>query len=116
MPGQAGGAHGTSVGRGRTQLGRCRYTNLRVPGHSPVQDEPVDPLKPDDLLAVAASCAGTLRSFVGEDWDARAGALEWTCRQTLEHICALGYAPILATRGNTVWPLALTVRPHSSVG
>jgi hypothetical protein len=40
-----------------------------------------------------------------------AGDLEWTCRETLEHVCGLAYAPVLATRATSFRPLALAVVP-----
>jgi len=66
---------------------------------------------PDDLVATAERCAEALRPLQNHDWDARAGDLEWTCRETLEHVCTLGYASVLATRATSFRPLALTVAP-----
>lgn len=45
-----------------------------------------DPLQPVDLLATATLCRQTLAPTVAADWTARAGALTWTCRRTLDHI------------------------------
>ncbi|WP_189785356.1 GNAT family N-acetyltransferase [Streptomyces capitiformicae] len=47
---------------------------------------------------------GVLREAVGRDWEGvRAGRLEWSCRETAEHIasCLLGYAGQLAGRATT---------------
>src|SRR5688572_19701887 len=75
----------------------------------------VERLTPEDLIAVARLCGTTLRGFIDRDWDTSAIGVDWTCRETLEHICSLGYAPVLATRGDLVWPPALMVRPDSSI-
>src|SRR5690349_21366455 len=69
--------------------------------------------RPDDLIAGASVCTGTLRPLVGEDWSAKAGNLDWTCREALEHVCALAYGPVLAARATEFRPLALTVAPDA---
>jgi hypothetical protein len=51
----------------------------------------------DDLIRAADLCWETLAPFGGADWTVPAGGIEWTCRQTLEHLCSLAYAPQLAT-------------------
>jgi hypothetical protein len=66
---------------------------------------------PDDLIATAVLCHDAMAALVDRDWSARAGELDWSCRTTLEHLCALAYAPVLATRATAFRPLALAVTP-----
>jgi uncharacterized protein (TIGR03083 family) len=67
--------------------------------------------EPDHLIATADGCVEVLAPLVDRDWDVPAAGLDWTCRQTIEHVCGLGYAPVLATRSTSFRPLALTVAP-----
>lgn len=67
--------------------------------------------QPDDLIATADGCAAVLAPLLDRDWDGPAGDLGWTCRQTIEHVCGLAYAPLLAARATSFRPLALTVAP-----
>jgi len=59
-------------------------------------------IAPADVIAAAASCVTHLSPSIDspERWDALAGDLEWTCRQTVDHVAdALTYyAGNLATR------------------
>ena len=52
---------------------------------------------PDDLVEVTEICVATLEVLSGRDWSVPAGNLDWSCRQTLEHICALAYGHISLT-------------------
>lgn len=70
---------------------------------------------PDDLVAVVEVCASTLEPLTGSDWTVPAGGLDWSCRQTLEHVCSLGYGPQLASRAGSFRPLALMVTPDASL-
>lgn len=70
---------------------------------------------PDDLLDACEICVAVLGPLVDLSWSPSAGALEWSCRQTLEHLCGLGYAPVLATRATELRPLALRVAPDASI-
>jgi hypothetical protein len=72
--------------------------------------------EPDDLRAVADVCAAALGSAAGAGWEARAEPTEWTCRDTLVHLCGLAYAPQLATRADGFRPLALQVAPGAPIG
>lgn len=70
-------------------------------------------LDSDDLIAVADHCVASLGALVDRDWDTtRPPGLEWTCRQTLEHVCALSYAPVLAIRSEGSPKLAFSVYPN----
>lgn len=41
---------------------------------------------PQDVRAAAAACRDALAGYVDRDWSVRAGELDWSCRQTLDHI------------------------------
>ena len=41
---------------------------------------------PEDVRAAAVVCREALSGVVDLDWSGRAGELDWSCRQTLEHI------------------------------
>ena len=72
--------------------------------------------EPDDLIATVNGCVAVLRPLLDRDWDVPAGGLDWTCRETLEHVCGLAYAPVLATRAAAFRPLALAVAPGAPLG
>jgi uncharacterized protein (TIGR03083 family) len=57
-------------------------------------------LVPDDLLEAIGATRQALTPALDADWEARAGSLDWTCRQTLDHVAnaLLFYAAHLATR------------------
>lgn len=69
----------------------------------------------DDLLTASEVCVAALGPLVDLSWSPRAGALEWSCRQTVEHLCGLAYAPVLATRATELHPLALRVAPNAAI-
>lgn len=69
----------------------------------------------DDLRRVANLCTHALGPAVEGDWSAPAGGTEWTCRQTLEHLCGLAFVPQLATRAEDFKPLALQVASGASI-
>ncbi|WP_218012347.1 maleylpyruvate isomerase N-terminal domain-containing protein [Micromonospora sp. WMMA1996] len=54
----------------------------------------------DDLDRAAGAVAATLGSVTGADWSRSAGGLEWTCRQTVEHLAdtLLSYAAQVVSR------------------
>ena len=63
---------------------------------------------PEDVKAAAAVCREALSDFVDLDWSVRAGELDWTCRQTLEHMpqTQLSYASQLALAAKDRLPRA----------
>ncbi len=67
-----------------------------------------DTVGPEDVRAAAAAFRETLSSAVDLDWSVRAGGLDWTCRQTLEHIpnTQISYASQLATAATDRIPRA----------
>lgn len=71
---------------------------------------------PDDLIRTADFCYEALAPFSDADWERPAGGLDWSCRQTLEHLCGLAYSSQLATRAAAFTPLALQVRPGAPIG
>ena len=68
-----------------------------------------DALGPEDVRAAAGICRGALSDFVELDWSVLAGGLEWSCRQTLEHIpnTQVFYASQLALAAKERLPRAL---------
>jgi hypothetical protein len=67
------------------------------------------PLSPDDLIETVELCRESLVDLLDRDWSMRAGELDWTCRQALEHLCTLPYVPTLATRRVDGWPAQVLV-------
>ncbi|MDE3075145.1 MAG: hypothetical protein KGJ86_06920 [Chloroflexota bacterium] len=57
-------------------------------------------LRPEDLTAAAGAAVSALRPVVGADWTVKAGDLDWSCVQTIDHIVGalLRYATNLSTR------------------
>lgn len=49
-------------------------------------------ITPDDLAVMAGLCRDALLVRRDDDWDRPAANVEWTCRQTLEHVCLMGVA------------------------
>jgi hypothetical protein len=70
---------------------------------------------PSDLVDVADFSALVLGPATAMDWNVRAGPLDWSCRQTLEHLASLAFAPQLAMRATTFRPLGLAVAPDASI-
>ena len=62
---------------------------------------PPDPVTADDLLAAADLTVAVLESGREGDWSARAGELDWTCWETVEHLADdwFDYAAQLGERG-----------------
>jgi hypothetical protein len=61
------------------------------------------PVTADDLDAAVSTTLTTLRPATGRDWSVPAGALEWDCWHTAEHIgdCLLSYAGQLVAQPTT---------------
>jgi predicted N-acetyltransferase YhbS len=76
-------------------------------------------LSGDDVRQAAAVCIDALAPLADRDWEARAGDLDWTARQTIEHVVeGLGfYARDLATPVRSLPPheLAVVCAPDSTV-
>ncbi|MFI6513543.1 maleylpyruvate isomerase N-terminal domain-containing protein [Streptosporangium sp. NPDC050855] len=55
---------------------------------------------PGLLSAVVDDCLAVLLEGADQDWSRRAGDLDWTCRQTLDHLALglVGYAGLLIAR------------------
>ena len=68
-----------------------------------------DTVGPENVRAAAAVCREALSDLVDRDWSVRAGDLDWSCRQTLEHITQtqLYYASHLAFAAKERLPRAL---------
>lgn len=58
---------------------------------------------PEELDLAARSSIEALGRVVDEDWSRRAGTLDWTCRQTVDHTidCVFSYAMQLAARAES---------------
>ena len=63
---------------------------------------------PEDVRAAAAVCREALSGVVDLDWSIKAGELDWSCRQTLEHIpsTSINYASQLALAATERLPRA----------
>jgi uncharacterized protein (TIGR03083 family) len=63
-------------------------------------------VRPEDLTDAAAFAFATLEPELDRDWNAPAGSLQWSCRQTLDHIvdCQFFYAGHLARRATSRLP------------
>ncbi|MEV7007792.1 maleylpyruvate isomerase N-terminal domain-containing protein [Streptosporangium sp. NPDC051022] len=48
--------------------------------------EPAGPVTADDVRHAVRLAVATLRGAAEADWDARAGSLEWSCWETVEHL------------------------------
>ncbi|MEV1051616.1 hypothetical protein [Streptomyces sp. NPDC049887] len=59
----------------------------RASGVPDASEEPTrTPVTADDVQHAVRLALATLRAGLGADWDVRAGALEWTCWETVEHL------------------------------
>jgi hypothetical protein len=71
--------------------------------------------RPDDLVDVTELCSAALGRVASADWSKSAADTDWTCRQTLEHLCSLAFAHQLATRARTFRPVAVAVVPEAPI-
>ena len=76
--------------------------------------ELLDPT-PEDLVDVTELCSAALGRVASADWSTLATGTDWTCRQTLEHLCSLAFAHQLATRARAFRPIAVAVVPEASI-
>lgn len=60
-------------------------------------------MTPEEFAHVAALADHAFRELVDRDWSVPAGGLDWSCRQTLDHIvdCVFSYALQLAARSSS---------------
>jgi hypothetical protein len=70
---------------------------------------------PDDLVAATEYCARVLDPLASRDWSIPAASTDWTCRETLEHLCSLAYAHQLAARAQTFRPVVVGVVPDAPI-
>ncbi|MFH0174827.1 maleylpyruvate isomerase N-terminal domain-containing protein [Streptomyces cacaoi] len=59
------------------------------------------PVTADDVQEAVRSAVAALRGAEAADWDAKAGSLDWSCRETVEHLAddLFAYAAQLGPRG-----------------
>ena len=64
---------------------------------------------PEDVRVAAAACQDALSGLVELDWSVKAAGLDWSCRQTLEHIpnTQISYASQLASAAKDRLPRAI---------
>ncbi|MFD8825613.1 hypothetical protein ACFV1C_25090 [Streptomyces sp. NPDC059605] len=70
------------------------------------------------LAATADDCLAVLREEAGRDWSRPAHGLDWTCRQTLDHLALglVGYAGLLIARPvDRYVTLFASLDPHAAV-
>ena len=70
-----------------------------------------------DVHQAVSEAIAVLAPHVDQDWEVRAGSLEWTCWRTAEHIAhdLLAYAcQLAATPADGYLPFDLVVRPSAS--
>jgi hypothetical protein len=73
-------------------------------------------LRPDDVIAAAATAQAALRPVAGRDWSVRAGPLEWDVEQTITHMigATAKYVLYLASRCEHFIGLAVTRWPDAT--
>lgn len=73
--------------------------------------------QPDDIGVAVRLCRATLEPLADGDWSIRAGDLEWSARQTLEHMVGVldFYALHLAARAPQHLPLRYALDPGLSI-
>lgn len=72
---------------------------------------------PTDLQRAADVAATALSPHIGRDWNPAAGTLDWSCRQTLDHIVGalVWYSTQLATRAQQRIPPVRGGEPDAEV-
>lgn len=73
-----------------------------------------DSIQPNDIRAAAQSSRQALEPVVDADWTGSAGALDWDCRTTLEHVIFAvdRYGLYLATSAQARLPFSLVHYPE----
>lgn len=69
----------------------------------------------DALVATTDLCSETLVGLASSDWSAPAAGTDWTCRETLVHLCSLGFSHQLTMRATRFRPIAIGVRPGALI-
>lgn len=61
------------------------------------------PITGDDLDVAVTAVVATLRAGVDREWSVPAGSLEWSCRETVDHIChcLISYSAQVAVQAST---------------
>jgi uncharacterized protein (TIGR03083 family) len=70
-----------------------------------------------ELLSSAQASVETLRRALDADWSQKAGDLDWTCRETLDHIlgATVSYSSNLAMRSREPLPRLRSPNPQTPV-
>jgi hypothetical protein len=65
-----------------------------------------DPFSVEDFRALCALAGTALRAGLDRDWSARAGTLDWSCSETLDHTidCVFSYALFLGSGRQDSYP------------
>jgi hypothetical protein len=73
-------------------------------------------LRPDDVVAAAATAEAALRPVAGHDWSVRAGPLDWDVEQTITHMigATAKYTLYLASRCEHFIGLSVTRWPGAT--
>ena len=73
-------------------------------------------LRPDDVVAAAATAEAALRPAAGRDWSVRAGPLDWDVEQTITHMigATAKYTLYLASRCEHFIGLSVTRWPGAT--
>lgn len=68
-----------------------------------------EPVTVDDLDAAVDAVLAALAPAVDADWSVSAGGLEWSCRQTIEHVAddMVLYAALVTSRAQSRYPSML---------
>jgi hypothetical protein len=76
---------------------------------SSTSERPDELVQPPDLRLAAQLSGTALRPFLAHDWSERADSLQWTCRQTLFHMCHVmfSYTSYLGGRWQRQTPFRL---------
>src|SRR5688500_15044744 len=75
------------------------------------------PVTPELMLEAARLSRTTLEGHLGKDWSVPAGPLDWSCRETVDHVCvALGsYCGRMAVGAREPYPPFRLENPQASI-